>query len=76
MTDLQRTPLRTLNNRNTHGSLFVVPPRDPATNRNRAECDAELVDFLVEKTLQSLMPLAVIFKRMPYKRAKKKRSTT
>jgi len=68
-------PLSQLNNGNTHGSSFVARPRVLKLARTRAECDQELLDFLVEKTLQSFMPLATIpAAPRPYKRPKKRRS--
>ncbi len=67
-------PLSRLNNGNTHGSSFVAPPRVAKQTRTRAECDQELLDFLVEKTLQSFMPLATVSAApLLHKRPKKRR---
>ena len=67
-------PLLQLNNGNTFASSFVAPLPVAKPTRTRIECDAELLDFLVEKTLQSFMPLAVIpSPRPPHKRPRKKR---
>lgn len=76
MTDPQPagTPLLRANNGNTHASSFVAPPGERKPTRTRAECDAELLDFLVEKTLQSFMPLAVVpSPKPPHKRPRRKR---
>jgi hypothetical protein len=75
MTDPRPTgPLRALNNGNRNGSSIVARPRIPKPQRTRAECDAELLDFIVEKTLQSFMPLAVVSTPRPlHKRPKRKR---
>jgi len=68
------TPLLRANNGNTFASSFVAPLREPKPTRTRAECDAELLDFLVEKTLQSFMPLAVVPQpKPPHKRPRRKR---
>ena len=66
-------PLLQLNNGNTHGSSFVAPPRVPKPTRTRAECDRELLDFFVEKTLQSFMPLVATPVAAPQHRRPKKR---
>ncbi len=69
-------PLSQLNNGNTHGSSFVAPPRGEKLTRSRAECDQELLDFLVEKTLQSFMPLAkAVVTRQPLRRGKRRKRT-
>ena len=65
-------PLLHLNHGNTHGSSFVAPPRPTKPTRTRAECDAELLDFLVEKTLQSFMPLATPATARQHRRGKKR----
>ncbi len=68
-------PLLRVNNGNTHGSSFVAPPRVPHPTRSRVECDEELLDFLVEKTLQSFMPLAATLPApRPHKRRKKRQT--
>jgi hypothetical protein len=74
MSDLHSNPLLHLNNANRNASSFVGIARDPRPPRTRTECDRELLDFLVEKTLQSFMPLAVVPPvRPPHKRPRKKR---
>lgn len=67
-------PLRALNNGNRNGCSIVASPRVPNPKRTRAECDAEFLDLLVEKTLQSLMPLATLPVSRPPRRRGKRRN--
>lgn len=70
-----RYPLRTPNNGNRNENPIVNVPRVPKPKRTREECDAELLDFLVEKTLQSFMPLAKpAVARAPHRRSKHRKA--